>query len=123
MPVLLQWHKGQVTGKVRFARFASLGRSAENDVQLEDKTVSALHAHIVQQTPEDPTSPFELVDLSSTNGSFVNDRKITRQTLREGDQIRLGLMPLSFHLNDTAELEQTAQVHKSWIPGIFYTRD
>lgn len=123
MPILLQLHKGKVLHKFSFDRFVTLGRSAENDMQLEDKTVSALHAHITAKDPENPASGFELVDLSSTNGSFINEQRILRQILQEGDQIRLGLVSLSFHLTDSAALEQTAQLHKSWLPGVFFTRD
>lgn len=123
MPVLLQLHKGKVLHKFSFDRFITLGRSADNDVQLEDKTVSALHAHITAVDPDTPSLGFELVDLSSTNGSFVNEQRTERQSLQEGDLIRLGLVSLSFHLTDTAALEQTAQLHKSWLPGVFFTRD
>lgn len=123
MPILLQLHKGKVLHKYSFERFVTLGRSPDNDVQLADKTVSALHAHITALDPEKPTSGFELKDLSSTNGSFINEQRVERQTLQEGDQIRLGLVSLSFHLTDTAALEQTAQLHKSWLPGVFYTRE
>lgn len=123
MAILLQLHKGKVLHKFSIDHSVTLGRSTENDIQLADKTVSALHAHITARDPNDPSIGFELVDLSSTNGSFINELPVKRQALREGDHIRLGLVSFSFHLTDAAALEQTAQLHKSWLPGVFYTKD
>ena len=59
----------------------SLGRAKVNDIVLnEDVAVSSEHCRI---RPED--GKFVLHDLKSTNGTFVNDRKVTRQPLTEGD--------------------------------------
>jgi hypothetical protein len=63
----------------------SIGRGLNNDVVLDDPAVSSQHCRI---RPE--SEGFVLHDLSSTNGTFVNDRRVTRHVLAEGDQIRIG---------------------------------
>lgn len=59
--------------------------------------VSRRHAEIVQQS-----SQWFLQDLNSTNGTFVNNQRVspqTRQPLRSGDQIRLGKWVATFQVN------------------------
>jgi hypothetical protein len=63
----------------------SIGRGLNNDVVLDDPAVSSQHCRI-RPEPEG----FVLHDLNSTNGTFVNDRRVTRHVLSEGDQIRIG---------------------------------
>jgi Mg-chelatase subunit ChlD len=63
----------------------SIGRGLNNDVVLDDPAVSSQHCRI-RPEPEG----FVMHDLNSTNGTFVNDRRVTRHLLAEGDQIRIG---------------------------------
>ena len=63
----------------------SLGRGPENDIVVSDSAVSGQHCRI---QPEG--GRFVLHDLQSTNGTFVNERRVGRQLLSEGDVIRLG---------------------------------
>lgn len=69
----------------------SLGRESLNDIQLHDQEVSRKHAEIHFDNGE-----FELVDLNSSNGTFVNSRRIEKQTLRNGDRLQLGKSLLLF---------------------------
>lgn len=69
----------------------SLGRSKANDLVLDDVSVSSQHCRI---RPED--GAFTLVDLKSTNGTFVNERRVTSHKLAEGDVIRVGEVQLQF---------------------------
>ena len=68
----------------------SIGRSDANDVVVNAPIVSAEHAIIsVKKTVH------VIVDLGSTNGTFVNGAKIERSaTVKEGDEITIG--PVSF---------------------------
>jgi hypothetical protein len=63
----------------------SLGRALDNDVIVDDRTVSRHHARLV---PRGTHWMFE--DLGSLHGSFVNGHRITASLLRPGDQLRLG---------------------------------
>jgi pSer/pThr/pTyr-binding forkhead associated (FHA) protein len=70
---------------------ASLGRAQDNDVHVPDEHASRHHARIdVQQ------GAYVISDLGSANGTFVNNQRIQRQALRDGDEIRIGDTVLRF---------------------------
>lgn len=65
---------------------STIGRSPDNDIPIPDPEVSRRHAQIVQRG-----SGYAIIDLGSTNGTFVNDVRVTELTpLQHGDLIRLG---------------------------------
>lgn len=65
---------------------ASIGRSADNDIVLNDPEVSRHHARIVRQG-----SIFSLEDLGSTNGTYLNSQRLTGPTpLADGDIVGFG---------------------------------
>src|SRR5208337_5058241 len=75
----------------------SLGRSAENTFQVHDSTVSRRHAVI----SIDAAGTAWLTDLGSTNGTFVNGRRIALQTpvqVGDGSRIQLGSTALLKYL-------------------------
>ena len=68
-----------------------VGRSDENDIALNDPSVSRTHAVIDMSGPA-PT----VRDLGSTNGTFVNGKRVQREVLRDGDDVRFGNTRMSF---------------------------
>jgi hypothetical protein len=96
---VLEITAGPAKGRVfplSVASATSMGRARANDIVLDDEAVSGQHARI---RPED--GRFVLHDLGSTNGTKVNDRKISRHILQDGDVIRAGDSSLRFKLNLT----------------------
>ncbi|MBL8171137.1 MAG: SpoIIE family protein phosphatase [Acidobacteria bacterium] len=63
----------------------TIGRKAENDLQLLSDTVSRQHAEIIYQ---DDT--YYLVDVGSKRGTYVNDQRIQRIGLQHQDRLRIG---------------------------------
>ncbi len=63
----------------------SLGSSPDNEIQIRSRYISRHHAHLVST----PTATF-LRDLNSTNGTFVNTKRIRVRALRHGDLIVMG---------------------------------
>ncbi len=63
----------------------TIGRKAENDLQLLSDTVSRQHAEIVYDG-----NVYYLVDIGSKRGSFVNDQPVERVALQHQDRIRIG---------------------------------
>jgi pSer/pThr/pTyr-binding forkhead associated (FHA) protein len=73
----------------------TLGRDPRQSmIAVKDKRLSRCHA-LIQYAPD---QGFLLTDLESTNGTYVNGRKIDRScALQDGDQIRLGSLGFSFY--------------------------
>ena len=69
-----------------------LGRSVDNDIQLVNDTISGHHAEIYQRRE----GGFYIVDLASTNGVFVNEKKVEQAELTDGDLVELGEVRLRF---------------------------
>lgn len=63
-----------------------IGRADNNDWIIDDINVSRNHAEIVQTSE----GSYEIVDLRSTNGTYINDNKIRREKLIYGDIISIG---------------------------------
>lgn len=65
----------------------TIGRGSENEVTISDDKVSKHHAQIIQAD----NGNFSIVDLNSTNKTFVNGHEIVRETpLKATDIVRIG---------------------------------
>lgn len=73
----------------------TLGRLPGNDIVIGDPKVSRHHA-VVVKGPEG----FVIRDLGSTNGTFVNGRRVSERLLAPGDLIVLGDTRLRFQLEE-----------------------
>lgn len=69
-----------------------LGRYPNNELVIENSTVSAYHAEIIRR----PDNRYEIVDRESRNGTRVNGALIRSQILKDGDLITLGGATLHF---------------------------
>lgn len=74
----------------------TLGRSPENDVVVDDRRVSRRHAEVRVRLGK-----HTLYDLGSTNGTFVNGRRISEVVLSNGDRITLGAAVLIYRTEDS----------------------
>lgn len=63
----------------------TIGRGPDNGLVLHDGRASRRHARIFSRA-----GALLLADLGSTNGSWVNDRRVEEMALGEGDRIRIG---------------------------------
>lgn len=73
----------------------SVGRQTDNDIVLQDRSVSAQHAWLVNERGE-----CRVVNLLSTNGTWVNDEKVHDAVLKEGDHVRFGSAEFVYHQKD-----------------------
>ncbi|MFO1063137.1 MAG: ATP-binding protein [Pirellulales bacterium] len=88
-------------------RHTTIGREAHNQIQLHDTEISRQHARI--DAAED--GRFVLMDLGSSNGSYVNSDRIRSHTLRSGDRIQLGTTLLIFSVSADASASGADRPH------------
>lgn len=70
----------------RSTQVITIGRAPDNDVVVDDSAVSWHHAEIRAT----PSNEYELVDLSSHNGTFLNGQRVTRTAIQELDRVTVG---------------------------------
>jgi hypothetical protein len=69
----------------------TIGRRGDNDIVVNDPSVSATHAWIINQHGH-----YVLMNTLSTNGTFVNDKRIHETVLVHGDRVRFGQAEFTF---------------------------
>src|SRR6516225_5541123 len=69
-----------------------IGRKGDADIVLNNQHVSRHHAKLVKTA-----DGYSLEDLGSTHGTFVNETRVERHVLRDGDRISLGKDRIDLH--------------------------
>jgi len=88
----------------------TIGRSLDAEIRLEDEGISRLHMRL-SRTDD---GGVVLVDLDSTNGSYVNGHRIHRHDLDDGDRIQVGSVTiLKFSYQDSLEEQFQQQLYES----------
>ncbi|MBN1621483.1 MAG: FHA domain-containing protein [Endomicrobiales bacterium] len=80
-----------------------IGRKPENDIVIDNMAVSGQHARITMQG-----NNYVVEDLQSTNGTFVNEKKIINAALKHNDQVLIGQHTLVF-INPEQQTQQAAK--------------
>jgi two-component system cell cycle response regulator len=85
-----------------------IGRSSKADVQVDQESVSRNHARIAFDGRR-----HTVVDLGSTNGSYVNDELTDGETaLRDGDQIKIGRTIFKFITGGNIEVQYHEEIYR-----------
>jgi len=92
-PFLVLTREGEDTRFAISQDIVSIGRSSANGIRLDDNNISKRHCLLVR-TPDG----VKMVDLESTNGTWINDKEAKEQVLRDGDRLRVG--PFEFRFAD-----------------------
>lgn len=79
-----------------------LGRSGQNEIRILDTEVSRRHALIALDHNE-----WQVTDLKSSNGTYVNGQQVASARIESGDQIQIGRTILLF-TNEQQQAERTA---------------
>jgi pSer/pThr/pTyr-binding forkhead associated (FHA) protein len=126
MAILVLIHEGLTVKRIPLNKpEISIGRKIDADIYIDDKLVSQNHAKIDMTSPPDGKdgADYYIEDLGSTNQTFVNNEAVTRKKLVHEDIIRIGKHAFKF-IEETAALgDKTTKLHKSWIPGVYYTKE
>lgn len=78
-----------VTFRIKPGTIKTVGRAPRADFIVDAALVSRLHCRL-----EVTDDRIDVIDLSSTNGTFVNGKRIERARLRSGDLLQVGRLAL-----------------------------
>src|SRR6476620_2643445 len=87
-----------------------IGRGADCDIQVDRDSVSRKHAKVIRAG-----SGWQVADLGSTNGSYVNDGQITQCSLRDGDLLKIGNAIFKFLVGGNIESSYHEEIYRMTI--------
>ena len=103
VPILTCMSGEQVGRRIMLADdHITLGRSPDATIMLQDTHVSRLHLTIRYDAGN---GGYRIRDLGSSNGTLLNESRITEAVLRDGDKIIIGRTMLRFSWADTLDLQ------------------
>lgn len=73
----------------------SVGRREDNDIVLAEPSVSSMHAWLIGENGH-----WRVMNMLSTNGTYVNDVKVHEQPIEDGDRIRFGSVAFVFRTQE-----------------------
>jgi SARP family transcriptional regulator, regulator of embCAB operon len=117
---LVSYRKGKVDLSFPLqGKRVTLGREDDNMIQLPHEKVSKYHAVILSAK-----EGWAIEDLKSTNGVFVNNKRIERVVLRDGDSVKIGAFEFFFEVNAPSDgqalshiIDLSTQAHQPTMPG------
>jgi pSer/pThr/pTyr-binding forkhead associated (FHA) protein len=86
---ILQSSEPHTTFRLRSGAVKTVGRATRADFVVDAALVSRLHCRITAGDDK-----LEVVDLRSTNGTYVNGKRVEKAHLRNGDRLRVGRVEL-----------------------------
>jgi pSer/pThr/pTyr-binding forkhead associated (FHA) protein len=89
------------------ARPVGIGRSPDNDLPVDNLAVSNYHARVYVEAGR-----LVVEDLDSLNGTFVNDMRVERATLHDGDSIHIGKHHIKVNATADTPLQQGGSVQQ-----------
>ncbi len=89
-----------------------IGRSPRSDLQLDEESVSRQHVRIEPDPKSNDGVSWQIVDLDSTNGTYVNDLPVRVATLRNSDQIQVGRSILRYLAGNSIERAYHEEIYK-----------
>jgi ABC transport system ATP-binding/permease protein len=78
-----------LTFRILPGNIKTVGRSAGAEFMVDAPLVSRLHCRLTAGT-----TALEVLDLESTNGTFVNGERVTQASLKAGDKLGVGRLEL-----------------------------
>jgi ABC transport system ATP-binding/permease protein len=106
MPGLTGTFRQPTTVRPLPARTVRIGRADDNDLVIDDLVVSRRHAELRAL----PDGTYEIVDLGSHNGTFLNGLAVTRAPVRPGDIVGIGHSAFSLVGDQLQEYVDTGEV-------------
>ncbi len=90
-----------------------IGRSKDNELSLNDTSLSRRHAEVHRNSD----GTFDIIDMNSMNGVYINNEKIGKAELHEGDVVEIGDIFLHFtQLASDYSLDESTVMQKTRVP-------
>lgn len=120
-PVVVVMSGPQMGLRRRVDKSIVIGRDPASSVPLVDRDVSWQHARI-----EDRGDGWAIVDLESTNGTYVNEDRVSDRMLERNDRITVGETIVRFELHDAIEQAYDERIQRMLdiddLSGLFVRR-
>jgi pSer/pThr/pTyr-binding forkhead associated (FHA) protein len=100
MPKITLQFKNRLLKQCVVCATTTIGRLPDNAVVIDSPAVSGHHACVFREGDH-----FVVEDLASTNGTFVNGKRVTRHALQHGDTMRLGKHTILFETVDGEQFD------------------
>jgi pSer/pThr/pTyr-binding forkhead associated (FHA) protein len=107
--IIVKFNEKVIERLVTEKKRVSIGRTKENDIVLENRGVSRKHAQI-----EFSDASAVIIDNESLNGTFVNNRRVSEEMLRDNDVITIGKYTLEYH-NEIDKQDYSGQLDGTMI--------
>ena len=90
----------------------TIGRKSQNDIQIDDISVSGTHARVLVEKNfyMENLKDVYIEDDNSTNGTYVNGKKIKKHMLRHGDMVQIGRHEFKFIDDDAPDFDKTVVI-------------
>ena len=89
-----------------------VGRDDDCDICLQDGRTSRKHAKVVGEPGRKSGPYFKVVDLDSTNGTYINEKRIKEAALGDGDRLHIGHTIFKYSVRDVEELELEKKIYQ-----------
>ncbi|MEJ2399108.1 MAG: FHA domain-containing protein [Gammaproteobacteria bacterium] len=110
MPRLILMHEGAVIREYKIEKErTTVGRKPENDIHLEDPTVSGEHAAFLKH------KNVYVEDMGSTNGVILNGKRITKRQLNNGDVVKIGRHEFKFVDEVSGQFDKTVMIQAATV--------
>jgi pSer/pThr/pTyr-binding forkhead associated (FHA) protein len=109
MPKIILKFKETVQNEILLEKeIVTIGRNTGNDICIDNLAVSSFHAKIIKEGDQ-----FIIEDLKSTNGTFLNKKKIAKAALNDNDTVVIGKHTLIFLVPEADDDDKTVEMKKS----------
>ena len=82
----------------------TIGRNADNDIQIDNLSVSKKHAKITHDK-----GGYYIEDLNSTNGTYLNEKMISKSQMNHKDVVTVGKHTLEFQLDQMYSIDTSQE--------------
>ena len=114
MAKLIVVFRNKILQEIKLAKeTVRIGRDSDNEIQIDNPGVSRFHAEVYRQG-----YPFYIEDMKSTNGTYINGKRVSRYPLSVGDEVVISKHilkltdssePVSPHVASNDDLHQVVQ--------------